>query len=88
MNQSNRYSKRLSLLFLVITMVWGCGSGGVLQSTGNQSDRIKDDTGSTILGGPIYVDEFVNNAKEYENQLVTIRGVFMGWKGNCKVPPP
>lgn len=88
MKQSNQYFKKLFLPFLIISVALGCGSGRVPSSKGHQNDAIKDNTGSTIIGVPIYVDEFVSNTNKYENQLVTIRGVFMGWKGSCKVPPP
>lgn len=88
MNQSNRYLKKICLLFLVLSVALGCGTARVPQSTGNQDDTIKDDTSSTIIDVPIYVDDLVNNTKKYQNQLVTIRGTFMGWKGSCKVTPP
>lgn len=88
MNHSNRYLKRLNLLLIFLMIVWGCESGRVLQSTGNQDDAIKDTSGFAIKGVPIYVDSFVKNAKKYENQMVSVRGIFMGWKGSCKVPPP
>ena len=88
MNQSNRYFKKLCLPILVISVALGCGSGKLPPSKGHQNNAIMDNTGSSVIGILIYVDEFVNSANKFENQLVTIRGVFMGWEGSCEVPPP
>lgn len=88
MNQSSKCAITLGVLFLVIGVAWGCGSDRVVQSKGQQNDSIKHHTGSAAMGEAITVDELVNNATQYENQLLTIRGVFMGWKGSCSVPPP
>jgi len=88
MNPSMQCIKILGMLFLVIGLAWGCGSGGIARSKGQPSDSIKHHTDAAAMVEMITVDELVNNAHQYENQSLTVTGVFMGWKGNCSVPPP
>jgi len=88
MNPSKQCIRKLCLLFFVVCTFWGCGSGSLVQSDGNKDDALKHNAGTMTQKVSIYVDEFVNNVNKYENELVTIKGIFMGWRGSCKTPPP
>ncbi len=49
----------------------------------SQPVELKPDT-----QGRLTIGDILNFPKRYENQMVTISGIFKGWKGNCKYPPP
>ncbi len=88
MKLSTRYLMKIGLLLCLTSVVWGCETGKAPQNKGNQNIPKKENQSATAMNVPIYVDKFVKNVNLYKNKLVTVRGVFMGWKGSCNTTPP
>ncbi|MBU0992958.1 MAG: hypothetical protein KJ737_10740 [Proteobacteria bacterium] len=84
----------LKLINMSLTMIIimgpgaGCGAGQTGQKTFLSMGQAQSAKETYQSEPAIYVDELLNNPDSFSDHVVTVKGKFMGWQGNCRAMPP